>query len=97
MPDVDALFVEMIATLQEAHTTIEGRLQALSEEAGWQVSVLAKILRAARTFAGQADSLLSMMLDRNAADSSLAVVEDLLNYFEDLRDRLEAELGFDQE
>jgi hypothetical protein len=93
MSDLNSLFTEMLASLQEAQAETERRLAAMSgnvllirpDEARENGIALARGHR------DQARSLYVLMIERGAAPLELTLAEGLAEFFQLALDRLEGE------
>ena len=89
---MDALFQELIATLQQAREAVSHELGLL---AGQDVDhpTLHRLPETGRSFAEQADSLVLMMIERQTDDNLVQVAYDLADFFRGVEERIEPELA----
>ena len=79
-------FSQMIETLCAGRQAIRDDLERYSKSSVGDPGRLTGLLKAVRSLAAQADSLLDTMIERDPLNSRIAEVEDLLEFF------LEAEM-----
>jgi Asp-tRNA(Asn)/Glu-tRNA(Gln) amidotransferase C subunit len=87
---MDALFAEMLATLQEARRVVEDELQTLAQARFLDRDRLARVEVSAREYEEQADALAKMMSSRDAPEPLVDEAEDLFDYFRQIEERAEA-------
>ena len=85
---MDDLFSEMTTTLSQAQQAVESELEQLTRAPVLDVSRLAHLRRSVREFSLNADTLLVMMLERDADFSLLSVAEVLVDFFRDTDERI---------
>lgn len=97
MAETDAPFAEMISTLEGARLAVQADLESLLHSTPWDVSALAKLHKAVCSFASQADSVFVLMITRNVSERLMDQVEDLVDFFQDAKQRIASRLSQTQE
>jgi len=89
---MDALVQEMIVTPQQAREAVHHELAPLT---GKDVDrpPLQHLFKTVRSFAEQADTLVLMMIERQADDNLVQEGYDLSDFFQDVEERTEPQLG----
>ena len=90
MPEMDALHREMTATLSQARQVVEDELELLTRAAAPDMDRLAHLGRSVGELSFNADSLLMLMLERDADSVLLNVVEALVDFFRDTDEQIAA-------
>lgn len=94
---MDALFAEMLATLEASRRAVEDELQAVAKARFLDRDRLVRVEESARAFEEQADALAKMMVSRDAPQPSVEEAEDLFDYFRQIEERVEAIIEAGQE
>ena len=97
MAEIEVLFSEMLATLQEGRRVVEDELQTLARARFLDRDRLARMEESARGFEEQADLLARMMVDRDAPEALVDEAEDLFDYFRQIEERVEGLIEVGQE
>jgi len=82
-------FGEMIDTLREAQHVVRAEIECFEQDRGRDSEVLMQLGRLVRKLAGQADSLLVVMTDRDAADTLVEVAEEIFDFFSGTEQKIE--------
>lgn len=97
MPEMDALFQEMMRTLREARQAVLAETEMHARAHSPDTVLLARLQRSAAEFASQAASLLPMMVEHEADEAMIREAEELSDFFWATEDQiasvLEARLG----
>ena len=90
---MDHLFDEMIETLLAARDAVHQDIKAQARRPIPDGSRLRQLSQWVRSLAHLTDSLLLLMVERNAPETLLDSVEDLFDVFNDAEDRIETRLA----
>lgn len=90
---MDHLFDEMIETLMAARDAVRQEVEAHDRQFILDGSRLRQLRKSVRTLSQWTDSLLLLMVERNAPEPLLERVEDLFDVFQDAEDEIEALLA----
>ena len=85
---MDELFREMTATLSQAQQAVEDELERLMKAPVPDMDRLAHLGRSVGEFSCNADSLLVMMLERDAPADMIDTAGTLADFFEHAKDQL---------
>lgn len=92
MSEMEPLFQEMIDTLRGARQAVGSELEALAAAQYVDRRSLVVLDGSVRGFAAQADALVVMMTERDAPDDLVDAAEELVDFFQGARERIETML-----
>ena len=90
------VYAEMVETLRQAQGTVRQELDALAQAPEGDRATLVRLLDAVTSFDNQAHALALMVSDRDMPGDLLRIAEELGDFFEDARKRVETMLEADR-